>query len=133
MTRRRVASIDLYDLEWEMRRALGPVLDLEKSGALELFTLFLWHLQGKGPMNFRPVVLSPRYSRALLESGYAKIAAIVMKTYVGLGDDALLADDQALELIRDVLQSIDSRFPAANRHRRVVRRRSRIRRRRSTS
>jgi hypothetical protein len=49
---------------------------------------------------------------------YDHIAAIISNTYVELGDVAPLADDEALEMIRNLLLNFDSGIIDRNRFRR---------------
>jgi len=107
MISKRAAPVDLVALEDAMRSLLEPALAVEKAPTLELFRLLLWHL-GEWEPEF--VLLNSRAMRVVLEGGYGRIAAIVMKTYIGRGDEAELADDEALELICDELLAIDCRL-----------------------
>lgn len=50
-----------------------------------------------------------------------QVAAIIGKTYVMCGDDAEVADDVALMLIRDLLLELDGQVPRQNKRVRKVR------------
>jgi hypothetical protein len=51
-----------------------------------------------------------------------RIAAILGKTYAVRGDDATLADDQALMMIRDELDDYDEKIIERNKNKRLTRR-----------
>lgn len=50
-----------------------------------------------------------------------RIAAIVGKTYAVRGDDAQLADDEALTRIRDLLEELDPELIDRNKNKRLSR------------
>jgi hypothetical protein len=51
-----------------------------------------------------------------------RIAAIVGKTYTVQGDEASMADDQALSMIRDLLEELDPTVVTRNKNKRLARR-----------
>ncbi len=51
-----------------------------------------------------------------------RIASIVGKTYAVEGDSAALADDEALERIRDLLEELDATLIDRNKGKRLARR-----------
>ena len=51
----------------------------------------------------------------------ARIAAIVGKTYTVQGDGAVMADDQALSMIRDILEDLDPEVIGRNKDKRMAR------------
>jgi hypothetical protein len=50
-----------------------------------------------------------------------RIAAIVGKTFTVQGDEASMADDQALAMIRDLLEELDSTVIDRNKDKRLAR------------
>jgi len=56
---------------------------------------------------FIDVVLSPEVMSALERKLYDRIATVISKTYLEIGDKAELPDDRALEIIRDLLINYD--------------------------
>ena len=51
-----------------------------------------------------------------------RVAAIVSKTYAVLGDDQVIANDQALMMIRDLLDELDDTVIERNKNKRLNRR-----------
>lgn len=50
-----------------------------------------------------------------------RVAAIIGKTYAARGDDAVMADDEALIRIRDLLDEIDPTLIERNKNKRLSR------------
>lgn len=50
-----------------------------------------------------------------------RIAAIVGKTFTVQGDTAQMADDQALSMIRDLLEELDSQIIERNKNKKLAR------------
>lgn len=63
------------------------------------------------------IVLTPEQTTALDRKLYDRIAAVVSKTYAELGDAAKLADDEAVEVIRELLLNFDPNIIDRNRFR----------------
>src|SRR4051812_19521483 len=61
------------------------------------------------------LVLTPQPTTVLEGNLYDRIAAVVAQTYAELGDAAGLADDEALELIREMLLDFDAEIIDRNR------------------
>jgi hypothetical protein len=72
------------------------------------------------------VELDPNRSEVWLTKVYRDIACIVGKTYAELGDDAQLADDEALLLIREILLHIDETLFESSKNRKLPRRYQRL-------
>ena|ERR1044072_10009478 len=64
------------------------------------------------------IVLTPEKTTALEGRLCNNIAAVISQTYAELGDVAPLADDEALQIIRDLLRDFDSGIISRNRQRR---------------
>lgn len=67
------------------------------------------------------LVLTPQQTTALEGRLYDRIAAVVGQTYAELGEAAQLADDEAVEMIRDLLLNFDPEVIDRNRFRRLRR------------
>lgn len=67
------------------------------------------------------VVLDAGRSEAWLSRVYRDIACIVGKTYAERGDDAQLADDTALLLIREILLTVDESIFESSKDRKLPR------------
>jgi hypothetical protein len=67
------------------------------------------------------LVLTPPPTTALEGRLADRIAAVVAQTYAELGDAAGLADDEALELIRELLLGFDAEIIDRNRFRKLRR------------
>jgi Mg-chelatase subunit ChlI len=72
------------------------------------------------------IELDSRRSEVWLTKVYRDIACIVGKTYVELGDEAQLADDEALLLIREILVHINERLFEGSKNRKLPRRYRRL-------
>lgn len=68
-----------------------------------------------------PVILDAKKSEAWLSRVYRDIACIVGKTYAECGDSAQLADDVALQMIREILLSVDESIYENNKDRKIPR------------
>ncbi|MBA3241992.1 MAG: hypothetical protein H0T60_12265 [Acidobacteria bacterium] len=51
-----------------------------------------------------------------------RIAAVIGKTYAVMGDGALIADDEANMMIRDLLEELDTSVIERNKNKRLARR-----------
>lgn len=67
------------------------------------------------------LVLTPQPTTALEGRLSDRIAAVVGQTYAELGDAGTLADDEAIEMIRDLLLGFDSEVIDRNRFRKLRR------------
>jgi hypothetical protein len=68
-----------------------------------------------------PVILDAKRSEVWLSRVYRDIACIVGKTYAECGDSAQLADDVALQVIREILLSVDENIYEDNKDRKLPR------------
>lgn len=67
------------------------------------------------------IILDAKRSEVWLSRVYRDIACIVSKTYAERGDSAQLADDVALQVIREILLSIDENIYEDNKDRKLPR------------
>ncbi len=67
------------------------------------------------------IVLTPEQTTALEGKLYDHIAAIVSKTYAEVGEEAELADDEAIRLIRELLLDHNGAIIDRNRFRKIRR------------
>ena len=96
----------------------SPALLAYRELILEVFRLLLDHRWAKQRIK---LVLTPAQTTALEGRLYDRIAAVISRTYAELGDAAPLADDEALETIRDLLLAYDPQIIDRNRFRQLQR------------
>jgi hypothetical protein len=75
--------------------------------------------KGEGRTNCMPRAEEGARKLAVLPD---RVAAVVGKTYAVMGDEAQMADDQALMMIRDLLEDLDPTVIERNKNKRLNRR-----------
>jgi hypothetical protein len=96
----------------------SPALSAYRELILEVLRILL----DQKPIKKRiKLVLTPEQTTAFEGKLYDHIAIVVSKTYSELGDVAELADDVAVQLIRDLLLDYDPKLIDRNRFRKIKR------------
>jgi hypothetical protein len=96
----------------------SPALSAYRELILEVFRLLLDRQPVKGRIK---LILTPEQTTTLEGKLYDHIAAVVSRTYAELGDVAVLADDEAVRRIRELLLEFDPKVMDRNRFRKMKR------------
>lgn len=118
---RRIAPEDrpLLEQAAELLDSTAPPLLAQRELIMEVLRSLLDTRYAKQRIK---LVLAPQPTTALEGRLSDRIAAVIAQTYAELGEAGTLADDEALELIRDLLLDFDSEIIDRNRFRRLRRR-----------
>lgn len=88
----------------EILESGDPVIENQMDLILAVFSLLLRDIKVRGRIR---LIVSPDVVSELEGELYDRIAKIITRTFLIMGDQAELPDDRALEMIRDLLYEFD--------------------------
>ena len=115
---------DPNDIESVLRRTKeilesgDPIIENQMDLILTVFSILLGDFKVKGRIN---LTVSNEMVSELEGELYDRIAKIITKTFLIMGDKAELSDDRALEMIRDLLYEFDEFIFVDNENRILLR------------
>lgn len=118
---------DTGDVESLLRRTKeilesgDSVIDDQIDLILAVFSILLGDFSTKRKIN---LIVSPELVSELEGELYDRIAKVVTKTFLVMGDRAEIPDDRALEIIRDLLYEFDEFIFVNNENRAMLRKKN---------
>ncbi len=105
----------------EILESGDTVIENQMDLILAVFSTLLGNFKVKGKIN---LIVSPEMVSELEGDLYDRIAKVITKTFLIMGDNAELPDDRALEVIRDLLYEFDEFIFVNNEKRALLRKKN---------